>query len=377
MKKVLFVTTIGVAWGGSEELWSQAATRLVKQGYQVEASLGWYGSMHPKVQKLKDAGVRLKFRKNRLRETLTLGLEKLGLSAYRKLVLNAYEKHVNEAGPDIVVFSQATCFGAYRLMLYCQRKGIAYCSVSQLNTEFDWPTDSNVEQVAEAFHSAKAAFFVSKGNLELFQLQIAESLANASVIPNAYNLEELTELAWPKEECMKIAHVARLDFSHKGTDILLRCFAEEQWAERNFVLNLYGKGNSGLATKLAAYCGTHKVQFKGEEAEVAAIWKENHLLVLPSRYEGMPLSLIEAMYCGRPAVVTDVAGHGELIEEGVNGFIAEAPTQKLFSQALERAWDRKMDWSDMGAKTKSCIQDLYTADPVKVFIEKLLKAVKL
>ena len=40
----------------------------------------------------------------------------------------------------------------------------------------------------------------------------------------------------------------------------------------------------------------------------------------------MPLSLVEALFCGRPALVTDIAGHAELITEGENGFLAEAAT---------------------------------------------------
>ena len=370
--KILFITTIGSAWGGSEELWSQAAIRLRKQGHTISASVRYFGLIHPRVQKLMREGVNIRFRKKQLLDTICKGLEKFQLPSYRKFILNSYETHIKKEKPDVVVFSQATCFGAYDLMLYCKKKDIPYLSVSQLNTEFDWPTDGKVEQIAEAFRSARAAFFVSKSNLELFQYQIAENLPNALVIPNAYNFSQIPELEWPEEDCFQIAHVARLDFSHKGTDLLLRCFAEKQWENRNFSLNIYGKGNINLAKKLAAYCGTYKVKFKGELEDIVSIWKKNHLLVLPSRYEGMPLSLIEAMYCARPAVVTDVAGHGELIEEERSGFLAEAPTQKFFSQALEKAWDRKGNWRTMGKAAQLSIRKLYTDDPVKVFMEKVL-----
>ena len=41
----------------------------------------------------------------------------------------------------------------------------------------------------------------------------------------------------------------------------------------------------------------------------------NHLLVLPSRAEGTPIALVEAMICARPAVVTDVGGNVEWLED--------------------------------------------------------------
>ena len=56
------------------------------------------------------------------------------------------------------------------------------------------------------------------------------------------------------------------------------------------------------------------------------IWAEHHALVLPSRFEGMPLVVVEAMLCGRPCIVTDVGGNAELIRDGINGFLAKAPT---------------------------------------------------
>jgi len=58
--------------------------------------------------------------------------------------------------------------------------------------------------------------------------------------------------------------------------------------------------------------------------------------------------LVEAMLCGRPAVVTDVGGNTEWIEDGRTGFVAEAPTAKSFGAALERAWLAQADWQKMG-----------------------------
>lgn len=374
--KILFVTTVGAIWGGSEELWSQAAIRLVHQGHKVEASIGYYGKIHPKAQRLQKKGILLKFRQKKIKDAICLGLEKLGFSRQNSLVRNSYENHIDEAKSDIVIFSQATCFGAYPLMLYCKKRNIPYCSISQLNTEYGWPSEDEVEKIAEAFHGANAVFFVSNKNLDLFQMQIAEKLHNAFVIPNPFNLMEIPELVWPEKDGFDIAHVARLDFTHKGTDILLKCFAEKQWKNRNFRLNIYGDGNLKLAKKLAAYCGTYNICFMGHVDNVTEIWKQNHLLVLASRYEGMPLSLIEAMYCSRPAVVTDVAGHAELIEEGHSGFIAEAATYEKVSEALERAWEGKRGWESMGRNAKARIEQLYSQDPVNIFIGHLLAAIK-
>ena len=80
------------------------------------------------------------------------------------------------------------------------------------------------------------------------------------------------------------------------------------------------------------------------------IWAKEQILVLPSRQEGLPIALVEAMMAGRPAVVTDVGGNREVIDEGITGFIAEAPTVCAVSAALERRGPQGIDGKRWGRK---------------------------
>jgi Glycosyl transferases group 1 len=57
---------------------------------------------------------------------------------------------------------------------------------------------------------------------------------------------------------------------------------------------------------------------------------------MPSRYEGLPIVIVEAMLCERTVVATNVAGHSEVIEDGISGFLAHAPTVASVAKALER-----------------------------------------
>jgi glycosyltransferase involved in cell wall biosynthesis len=123
------------------------------------------------------------------------------------------------------------------------------------------------------------------------------------------------------------AFVGRLDPVPKGQDILFEVLSGPLWMSRPWQLTLYGEGRkrNGLE-RLAQRLGiSDRVMFAGfmppEE-----IWTGNHVLVMPSRFEGLPLAMVEAMLCGRPVVATDVAGHAEIIQYGVTGFLADAPT---------------------------------------------------
>jgi glycosyltransferase involved in cell wall biosynthesis len=95
------------------------------------------------------------------------------------------------------------------------------------------------------------------------------------------------------------------------------------------------------------------------------------MLVLPSRYEGLPLVLVESMWCGRPAVVTDVAGNTELCLDNETGFVSPAPTVSLLAETLERAWNRRADWQRMGQAARARAEGQIPRDPIAVFSERL------
>jgi glycosyltransferase involved in cell wall biosynthesis len=134
------------------------------------------------------------------------------------------------------------------------------------------------------------------------------------------------------------------------------------------MVNLYGDGimKKGLES-LAEHLGLTSVSFLGHVRDVESIWSQNHALVLPSRYEGLPLALVEAMLCSRIAIVTDIGGNAEVVEDESTGFIAGAPTVELLDDAMERAWRRRKEWQSLGERAGKRIRELVPSDPVALF----------
>jgi glycosyltransferase involved in cell wall biosynthesis len=91
-----------------------------------------------------------------------------------------------------------------------------------------------------------------------------------------------------------------------------------------------------------------KVFLKGHSNDIRAIWEEHHIYLLPSTTESAPISLVEAMICGRPSVVTNVGGVTEWVEEGKEGFVSETANPWLLSEAILRAFKTKEEWEVMG-----------------------------
>ena len=81
--------------------------------------------------------------------------------------------------------------------------------------------------------------------------------------------------------------------------------------------------------------------------------------------------MVEAMLCARPVVATDVAGHPEIVDDGVTGFLASASTADSMGIALERFWARRGEAEEIGKAGHRRIQQLVPPDPVRVFAENL------
>lgn len=280
--------------------------------------------------------------------------------------------------PDLVVISQGGTSDGVEWMDFCIEAGLPFVSIVQCNMEGWYPDDGQSVEMAEAYRSAKKIVCVSHHNLKLLEYQVGEKLPNASVLWNPYNVPLEQPPAWPKaNDVWKMACVARLDPAAKGQDLLFQVLAQKQWRERPVEINLFGSGKCERSLKkLAAHLQLKNARFRGHVTNVKAIWEENHLLVLPSRFEGLPLALVEAMWCARPSVVTDIGGNAELCVDEETGFVAAAPTVEFLDQALERAWNRRNDWQNIGEFARARAEHLIPKDPIGNFCEQLTECAK-
>jgi glycosyltransferase involved in cell wall biosynthesis len=372
-RSILFVSTT-TGWESCEELWSQAAVDLVRQGFTVSASVVETTPLHPRIQDLKAAGVNVKTRPARY-SLWKRAWHHVFLRGKAKVAMEI-NKLLRNKPPKLVVFSEGNTYTPIEMIELCVSKNIPFIAISHKNWEGFWQPDDYAERYHNALRGARRWYFVSKENLHLTEMQLGFDLPNAEVVRNPFNTDYRSSLAWPvaglKEE-LRLASVARLDPGQKGQDILLEALASPAWENRSWHLTLYGGGEMRRSLeRLAARFGlSARVTFAGHVASVEGIWVSNHVLVMPSRYEGLPLAMVEAMLCGRPVLATDVAGHSEVIVDGVTGFLAGPPTVATIAQALERLWDNRANLENMGNAGAKRIREIVPADPGRVFAEKL------
>ena len=374
--KILFISTQSSnPWGGSEELWSRTALEFAAQGTAVSANVHRWAPPHPRMVELIDGGVEMRFR------PIPYPLWKRGWFVFaapgQTPLVTEVQRHIDAIKPQLTVISEGTGpFSPVELLELFIRRELSFAWIQHVNMDWFWVSDELAERYRKTLAAAQRCFFVSKANQRLTEKQIGCDLPNAEVVWNPVNVDFNAAPAWPPlgpEDEIRFASVARLDPNGKGQDILFEALAGPLWAVRPWRLSLYGEGQSrDTLERLVRRLGlADRVSFAGHVANVEEIWASNHVLVMPSRFEGLPLAVIEAMLCGRPVIATDVAGHSEVIEDGVTGFLADAPTVSSMTNALERFWARRDEAADIGAAAARKIRELVPSDPVRIFTENI------
>lgn len=371
--KILF-TTENIDWGGSELLWSETAIRL-SEFNKVFICINNKIILPKKIESNKAIIIkRIKVRKFSF-------LEKIynKIVPY-KLALKQKENRVSsikEISPDLVIINQGYNFNGVDLMDFCSKSGIRYITISQAVNEFYWPDLNMRIKMQTGYENAECNYFVSQDNINVTESQIGKKLTNAQLVRNPFNVPYNVDLLYPSDkEYYSLAFVGRYFFSAKGQDILLRVLSLHKWKARNLIINFYGSGRDkqNLIDLITLY-DLKNVYIKDFKPTLD-IWKENHGLILTSRYEGLPISLVEAMICSRMAIITDVSGSAEVITNLISGFIAKAPRVKELDKTLELAWKNRSNWQNMGINAKFEVQKKVEEDPVFSFSNNLIKLLK-
>ena len=138
---------------------------------------------------------------------------------------------------------------------------------------------------------------------------------------------------------LEILALARLQ-PQKGLDLLLRAFALLGPSIRNgWRLTLVGEGPESTALEhLSRELGLdEEVSFEGFRSDTQTFFRRASIYALPSRFEGMPNALLEAMASGLPSVVSDASpGPLEMVHDGVQGLVVPSENVEALAAALER-----------------------------------------
>jgi glycosyltransferase involved in cell wall biosynthesis len=139
--------------------------------------------------------------------------------------------------------------------------------------------------------------------------------------------------------------LARLD-PQKGLPYLLE--AAKSLPKATFAIAGDGRDRQALEEQARALGLEGRVHFLGYRDDIPDLLAACDLFVLPSLFEGLPISVLEAMAAGKPVVATRIGGTDEAVEHGVTGLLVPARDAEVLAAAIRQLLSNPADARRMG-----------------------------
>lgn len=228
----------------------------------------------------------------------------------------------------------------------------------------------------------RADAFVTLGEKWSEQVQIIAPGARIRSIPNAISLARRAEPADPGDP-VHVLFLGRIG-DRKGTFRLLDAWAKLV-CEPDFVsarglaarLTIAGDGEVERARAHCRHLGLHDSVVVSDwlsEQETAALLDTSQILVLPSRSEGQPMAVLEAMARGLCVVATDVDGLPEMIGDGCGVLIPPDDTEAILAAVRNVVHDADLREA-CGASARARVRDRFDVRAIACAVDSLYREV--
>ena len=161
----------------------------------------------------------------------------------------------------------------------------------------------------------------------------------------------------------------------KAYEVLLRALGQLEGEQ--FELMLAGEGpEKPRLQKLAEELGIReRVEFLGSIDDVPTLFSSAHLLVHPSRSEGLSNTILEAMAEGLPVVATNVGGTPEIIADGKTGFLVPPDRPDLLASKIGRLLQSQCLRAQLGKAGLESVGKRYNTEEVTTQYESIYRSV--
>jgi len=276
-------------------------------------------------------------------------MDPLMVSTYEKAFENVLIAVVPEFEPDIIHCNHLWLVAALVRRLFPETPMVSLCHGSDLRQFRNCP--HLAKQVQPACTALDAIPALSREQKEQIVDLYQVDQGKVHIVGAGYN-EAVFNPVPKSASVVNLAYAGKLSRA-KGVPWFLKALAA--LPDDNWHLHLVGGGSGPEKTEcleLAAQLGEQRMTLYDSmpQAELADIFKQAHIFVLPSLFEGLPLVLLEALACGCRLVATDLPG----VKEVLGGISAEwvervdlphlekvdsplAEDELLFEQNLKRA----------------------------------------
>jgi glycosyltransferase involved in cell wall biosynthesis len=375
MPSVFFISLMaGTPWGGSEEIWYKTALLAQQRGWKVDCAVYHWAEKEKRMQALIDGGAHIYYFPNKGRAKKNL-LERIQ-NKFSKQKIKKVIPTLPVKKYDIVVVNM----GAFENTTPAWRD--FYKSLDRYIVLYH---NYKEHEILKGVKKAAVQSWANNSLLNLFDAnRIMEVLDKNSEIkiPNGGVL--LNPLSFPvpsgphpypplENGNYRFIMLAALEVWRKAQDNLVKALSSEKWKQRNWTLHLYGDGKDMEKLKeLIQDSGlSNKVFLEGHTGNVKSALEKAHLLFQITHIDAMPLVVVEAMAMARAAVVSKIGDMPRWVNEGENGWVSPDASAEQIEATLEKAWQKRDQWQQMGENAFAVFQKKYPAPAEEILLGKI------
>ena len=199
-------------------------------------------------------------------------------------------------------------------------------------------------------------------------------LPNAQLIPNGVDTKRFyptPDMSIQEARAHTVVCVSKLRYE-KGVDVLLQAWhlVQQQIPQARLILVGSGPIQPQLTQMAEALNIRESIEFAGLQNDVVAQLHRAGIAILPSRWEGMPNAVLEAMACGIPSIATRVSGSEDIIQDGVNGLLVEVEDYEAMADALLTLLSNPTLTEQYGQVARATVEQRYSLEYITdIYIE--------
>lgn len=213
----------------------------------------------------------------------------------------------------------------------------------------------------ELFYSSSAVIVLSEAEGDRLQNRwpgLAPKVLPNSVEPN--NKEAVGD----RDQTITIAFLGRIEKA-KGVDEIVSAVRILKNANLRFRFTCYGSGDQkvSFAASMREIIG-EDFEYRGvASAEITAqALAEADVFLIPSHYEGLPYSMLEAMAAGCIVVASNVGSIDSVISDGENGYLIEPHSASQIAEALKPILSQQVDVKQIGEAARATIEERFNIE---------------
>jgi glycosyltransferase involved in cell wall biosynthesis len=368
MQKILFLSVMnGSSWGGSEELWFQAALNIARRGIETGVCCFNGPGKEFRMNELKEAGCKLFMLPGK---EITIGQPIIGKMKLNKAVaavpFEEYDKVIVSqggwkdvtSGPFKKLFTRLNQY----VLIYHNYNVNEKFSLKKFSLLQKWADNAlkNLGDTPKIFEALKNSYSLSIPNQEkLFNPLTFEAPETITPYPEAVEGKYI------------FAVFAALDTERKAQDILVKALSAANWRNRNWELRLFGKGKDKeqLKNLILEQQMQTKIFLPGNAVDYKEAIRQSHLVLQVTNIDAMPITVMDSLAMARPLIVSKVGDMPFWIQENSNGWITETVSVEAIQQTMEMAWTHRDNWRDMGKQSFTIFCRDFPANPIEYFLK--------